>query len=131
MPYVNALLFGNYYVPSDYVSAGRVGVSSSLGYNVFNVPEGEDLLLAGYKFNPNATLGRIINAQGVDYMLMPDDWADAAYKNSLRQEYNLSVSQGTDKGSFYASASDLNNEGITINSGYERFTGRHLSRSSG
>ena len=124
MPYVNALLFGNYYVPSDYVSAGRVGVSSSLGYNVFNVPEGEDLLLAGYKFNPNATLGRIINAQGVDYMLMPDDWADAAYKNSLRQEYNLSVSQGTDKGSFYASASYLNNEGITINSGYERFTGR-------
>ncbi len=124
MPYVNALLFGNYYVPSDYVAAGRVGVSSSLGYNVFNVPDGESLLLDGYKFNPNATTGRVITANGAEYMLSPDNWSDAAYKNALRQEYNLSVSQGTDRGSFYASASYLNNEGITINSGYERFTGR-------
>ena len=123
MPYVNALLFGNYYVPA-HNAAGRLGVSSSLGYNVFNVPEGEDLLLAGYKFNPNATLGRVITANGVDYTLMPDDWADATYKNALRQEYNLSISQATDKGSFYASASYLDNEGITINSGFKRFTGR-------
>ena len=123
MPYVNALLFGNYYVPA-HNAAGRLGVSSSLGYNVFNVPEGEDLLLAGYQFNPNATLGRVITANGVDYTLMPDDWADATYKNALRQEYNLSVSQATDKGSFYASASYLDNEGITINSGFKRFTGR-------
>ncbi|MCM1077293.1 MAG: TonB-dependent receptor [Bacteroides sp.] len=124
LPYVNALLFGNYYVPSSYVAAGRLGVTSSLGYNVFNVPEGESLLLDGYKFNPNATTGRIVSYEGADYMLSPDDWSDATYHNALRQEYNLSVSQGTDKGNFYISASYLNNEGITKNSGYERFTGR-------
>ena len=124
LPYVNNLLFGNYYVPSSYVAAGRVGVSSSLGYNVFNVPEGESLLLSGYKFNPNATLGRVMSAGGQEYMLYPDNWSDAAYKNALRQEYNLSVSQATDRGSFYTSASYLNNEGITMNSGFERFTGR-------
>ena len=96
-----------------------------LGYNVYTIPEGENMLVDGFKLNPNATLGNIYTAQsGEQYLLTPDSWSDAAYKNALRQEYNLSVSQGTDKGSFYASASYLNNEGITVNSGYERFTGR-------
>lgn len=96
-----------------------------LGYNVYTIPEGENMLVDGFKLNPNATLGNIYTAQsGEQYLLTPDSWSDAAYKNALRQEYNLSVSQGSDKGSFYASASYLNNEGITVNSGYERFTGR-------
>ncbi|MDE6090398.1 MAG: SusC/RagA family TonB-linked outer membrane protein, partial [Duncaniella sp.] len=96
-----------------------------LGYNVYSLPEGENMLVDGYKLNPNATLGNLYTAaSGEQFLMLPDSWADAAYKNSLRQEYNLSVSQGTDRGSFYASASYLNNEGITINSGYERFTGR-------
>ena len=35
-----------------------------------------------------------------------------------------SVSNGTDQTSFYASAGFLNNEGITPNTGFKRFTGR-------
>ncbi|MDE5672728.1 MAG: SusC/RagA family TonB-linked outer membrane protein, partial [Duncaniella sp.] len=98
---------------------------SMLGYNVYTLPEGENMLVDGFKLNPNATLGNIFTAEsGEQYLLTPDSWSDAAYKNALRQEYNLSVSQGSDKGSFYASASYLNNEGITVNSDYERFTGR-------
>ena len=49
---------------------------------------------------------------------------DEIYQNSLRQEYNVSVSGGTDKSSFYASVNYLNNEGIVPNSNYERLTGR-------
>lgn len=60
----------------------------------------------------------------MQYMLRPDNWLDEAYSNGLRQEYNVSVSGGTDKSSFYASVSYLNNEGITVNSDYERLTGR-------
>ncbi|MCM1256150.1 MAG: SusC/RagA family TonB-linked outer membrane protein, partial [Duncaniella sp.] len=122
LPWVNRLFFGNYYVTHN---NQRVGVSSSLGYNVFNIPEGEGVLTDGLKFNPNVTIGNLFTAaSGEQYMLTPDDWSDATYKNALRQEYNLSVSQANDKGSFYASVSYLNNEGITVNSGYERFTGR-------
>ena len=97
-----------------------------LGYQSFTVPNGENLLVDGYKLNPNATLGYMHTNPntGQQFWITPDNWVDHAYKNSLRQEYNVSVSQATDKSSFYASLSYLNNEGIVSNSGYERLTGR-------
>ena len=91
-----------------------------LGYNVYTIPEGQYLIGTNGKLNPNATLGNVVNG----YLIRPDDWLDEAYKTGLRQEYNVSVSAGTDKSSFYASVSYLNNEGITEKSDYERLTGR-------
>ncbi|MCM1355182.1 MAG: SusC/RagA family TonB-linked outer membrane protein, partial [Staphylococcus sp.] len=105
-----------------FANANLIG---QLGYNVYTLPEGENMLVNGYKLNPNAVMGSLFTAEnGEQYYLTPDNWSDAIYKNALRQEYNLSVSQASDKSSFYASASYLNNEGIVTNSGYERFTGR-------
>ena len=98
--------------------------SYGLGYNVFTVPTGQYLIGADGKINPNATLGRVINYGGNTYTLMPDDWRDATFQNGLRQEYTLTASGSNGKGSFYGSASYLDNEGITIGSQYERFTGR-------
>ena len=95
-----------------------------LGYNVYTVPEGQYLIGINGKLNPNATLGRIVNYNGQDYLVRPDDWLDEAYRTGLRQEYNVSISAGTDKSSFYASVSYLNNEGIVDKSDYERLTGR-------
>ena len=96
------------------------GDGTGLGYNVYNVPEGQYLIGANGKLNPNATLGNVVNG----YYLTPDNWLDEAYKTSLRQEYNLAINGGTDRSSFYASLSYLDNEGITANSDYQRFTGR-------
>ena len=110
--------------PMDRLPKANSQLLSDLVYNVFTLPEGENLLIGDYKLNPNATLGAINTYNGQDYYLLPDDWTKEAYRTSLRQEYNLSVSQATDKGSFYLSASYLNNEGIVQNSGLERFTGR-------
>ena len=95
-----------------------------LGYNVYTVPEGQDFIGLNGKLNPNATLGRIINVNGTDYMLYPDSWRDAAYQTGLRQEYNITATGNNDKGSFYGSAGYLKNEGISIGSDYARFTGR-------
>ena len=96
-----------------------------LGYNVFTTPEGEYLIGSNGKLNPNATLGRMVTGpDGNNYWVTPDDWMDAAYNSSLRQEYNLSITAGNDKSSFYASVNYLDNEGITANSNYERLTGR-------
>lgn len=95
-----------------------------LGYNVYTVPEGQYLIGTNGKLNPNATLGRVVDYKGQSYMLTPDNWLEEAYKTSLRQEYNLSVSGGTDKSSFYASVNYLDNEGITVNSDYSRLTSR-------
>ena len=95
-----------------------------LGYNVYTVPEGQDFIGLNGKLNPNATLGRVINVNGTDYMLYPDSWRDAAYQTGLRQEYNITATGNNDKGSFYGSAGYLKNEGISIGSDYARFTGR-------
>lgn len=95
-----------------------------LGYNVYSLPNGEYLIGENGKLNPNATLGNLINVDGQQFLVRPDKWIDEAYRNSLRQEYNVSITAGNDKSSFYASVNYLNNEGITANSDYERLTGR-------
>ena len=58
-----------------------------LGYNVFNVPAGQQLIGTNGKLNPNATLGRKYEYEGKEYYLTPDDWLDELYDPSFRQEY--------------------------------------------
>jgi TonB-linked SusC/RagA family outer membrane protein len=62
--------------------------------------------------------------EGEEYLVKPDNWQDAAYRQGLRQEYNFSVASANDKSSFYASVGYLDNEGITAKSDMERLTGR-------
>ena len=97
---------------------------SDLGYNVYTVPDGEQLIGANGKLNPNATLGRKYTYQGTEYYMQPDDWTKMAYKSALRQEYNVSASGATDRSSFFASMGYLNEDGIIDNSSYDRLTAR-------
>lgn len=101
---------------------------SHLGYNVYTVPEGQKLIGMDGKLNPNATLGRSgkfnANNPNETYYLQPDNWRDLAYKNALRQEYNVSVSGGNDRGSYYSSIGYLNEDGIIEYSGYQRISAR-------
>ncbi|MCF0224769.1 MAG: TonB-dependent receptor plug domain-containing protein, partial [Fibrobacter sp.] len=94
------------------VVAGSVN-DGGLGYQIYSVPEGERFIGANGKINPRATLGNIVDYNGEKYLMTPDDWMEAAYRNSLRQEYNVSVS-GTVGGkvSILASFGYLNNKGI-------------------
>ena len=98
--------------------------SYGLAYQSYSVPQGQYLIGNNGKFNPSATKGNIVSYQGQDYLLTPDSWLDAAYKKSLRQEYNIGIANGTENTQVYFSASYLGNEGITANSYYDRFTGR-------
>ena len=63
--------------------AGPAG-NGGLGYMVYNVPEGQFLIGQNGKLNPNATLGNIVNYNGVDYLLMPDDWEDLGTRTGWR-----------------------------------------------
>ncbi len=98
--------------------------NGGLGYNVYTVPDGQYLIGADGKLNPNATLGRVVNYKGVDYLLTPDKWEDVGMRDGTRQEYNASVSAANEKSSFYASIGYLLNEGITYGSDMERITAR-------
>ncbi len=95
-----------------------------LGYNVYSVPEGQMMIGANGKLNPAAILGNVIEYNGEKYLLTPDDWEDEVYGTGFRQEYTVSVQSANDRGSFYASANYLDNEGITVASDYKRFSAR-------
>lgn len=98
---------------------------STLKYNCYTYPENENLIGLDGKLNPNATLGRTVtNSSGETRYILPDNWTDAAYKNSFRQEYNLSAKGALDRGSFYASLGYLDDNGVIMNSSYKRYSGR-------
>lgn len=125
----------NYYVDKQGMSQADAGTLAServagpvrdggLGYQVFTVPQGEAFIGPDGKVNPRATLGNVVNHNGKDYLLMPDDWMKEAYRQSLRQEYNLSVAGGVDKASFLASFGYLNNKGIIDGADMYRYSAR-------
>ena len=95
-----------------------------LGYNVMTVPVGQTLIGSNGKLNPNATVGRKVNYEGQDYWLQPDDWLNALYKPSFRQEYNVNVSAAGEKSNFFASFGYLDNNGIIEGSRQQRYTTR-------
>lgn len=96
----------------------------NLGYNTYKVPEGQQLIGIDGKLNPSAVYGNTYDYKGETYYLTGDDWNKEAYRTATRQEYNLTVAGGSDKASFYASASYLNENGIIDPSGYERIAAR-------
>ncbi len=98
--------------------------AGGLGYQVYSVPDGQYFIGSNGKINPAATLGNKVTYQGQEFLLLPDDWEKAGFRNSLRQEYNLSVSGGGDKSNIYASVGYLNNQGVTYNSDMQRLTAR-------
>ena len=117
----------NTYQANQAANASFMGNSDKggLGYVVYTIPDGEQLIGYNGKLNPNATLGRLItNADGTSYFLTPDNWVDETYKTGFRQDYNLSVKGGTEKLNLLASVGYTKDTGITDASNYERFTGR-------
>lgn len=125
-----AQLFNNNYYGSGMTleaanAKANKDMISMLGYQVYTVPDGEQIIGLNGKLNPNATLGYSIKSGDTEYWLQPDNWKDYAYKkSSFRHEYNANVSGGNDRGSFYASVGYLDDDGIIPNSAFKRMTAR-------
>ncbi|MCF0243373.1 MAG: TonB-dependent receptor [Bacteroidaceae bacterium] len=118
---------GNSYADAHVMANNTMGQTSNaggLGYIVYTAPQGEYLIGENGKMNPNASLGNRVYNKGEYYTLMPDDWFDNAYRTGFRQEYNVNVNGGNDRGQFYASVGYLKNQGIVQASDFNRFTGR-------
>ncbi|MBD5256351.1 MAG: TonB-dependent receptor [Bacteroides sp.] len=108
------------YANNNLISSSDYG----LGYQPFTYPSNEFFIGRNGKVNPASTLGNMVSYNGMDYFITSDDWLAETYNKSLRQEYNVSVSNSSQYTNFYASIGYLNNEGIIANTNYERFTGR-------
>lgn len=86
-----------------------------------------------YRDSPaeNANWWRISkNATYADYERYsnPDvintDWQKAMFRPAIYQDYRLNLSGGTDKSKYSIMGSYLNQQGIVVFSGYEKYTGR-------
>ena len=123
-------LYNNYYYNQGLSAAdanleANKHMLTALGYQVFTVPDGEQLIGMDGKLNPKATLGyKQVGENGETYWYQPDDWTDAAYKNGFRQEYEVNMSGGSDRNDYFLSAGYLNEDGIIDNSSFERFNAR-------
>ena len=97
--------------------------NGGLGYDVMTY-EGNLIGVDG-KLNPTATEGKMVTgADGKKYWMQPANWMDALYKNSFRQEYNVTFSASGEKSNIYASVGYLDNEGIVDGSAMDRISAR-------
>ena len=103
-----------YASPADYASKnlfGKLGIAPK--YNMWNVA-GANLI--------NPATGKVND--GVTRKYDPEDWGDYAFQTAVRSEYNVSMSGGSGKTTYYTGFGYLKDDGYAINSGFERYTGR-------
>lgn len=78
----------------------------------------------------NATAAQLIDPAtgevrpGVSRKYNPENWKDYAFQTSMRSETNMSISGGEGKTTYYTGIGYLKDEGYSINSKYERYSGR-------
>lgn len=99
--YANRFLFHNAY-----------GINTA--YNIWNVPAGGSLI--------DPATGQM--TQGITRRYNPEDWRDYAFQTSVRTEHNLGISGGSGKTTYYSGIGYLKDEGYSLNSSYERYSGR-------
>jgi len=92
--------------------ASQTLVSNLGNYNSYDVPS--NVLVDPFtgRLNPNANL------------LYYDNWQEEAFTYGLRQENNVSVRGGTDKTRYFASVNYLYDQAYTVNSSFQRISGR-------
>lgn len=112
----NALVKASGYTPENAAATASGATTSGIvaklgGYNSYNVAN-DKLIGTDGKLNPAAKL------------LYYDDWNDALAQTGLRQDYNLALSGGNEKSSYYASVAYLDEEGMVKWSNFDRLTAR-------
>lgn len=97
--------------------SGKLRVEVNTTYSVQNTAKQLDLLNA----DEFATYQKAINSS---YVQGPSDtdWQDLLYRAGNTQNHQFSFSGGSDKANYYASATYFKQEGVIINSDYERIS---------
>lgn len=99
----------------------RINFDSNIGFsNFINLPDmmtGEEY----YQFK-NDRMGYVGLVEEENYLAgINTNWIDYAMRTGIRQEYNLSVSGGTDDINYYISGNAALIEGVAINDTYNRY----------
>lgn len=90
---------------------GAGGIKAN--YNMWNAPGNQLIDPSTGKFRA-----------GVSRIYDPENWEDYAFQTSMRTENNFTISGGEGKTTYYTNIGYLNDKGYSINSDFERYTGR-------
>ncbi len=103
--------------------SGKLSVELNSTYAVQNTANKLDLLNAS-EFADYQNQIRANNDVSTPYPqgTADTDWQDEIYRTGNTQNHQLSVSGGSDKMNFYVSGNYFNQDGIVVNSGFERAT---------
>lgn len=106
--------------------SAKVGLQSiPKKYHMLDVKDYVDLYTEAYANNPLLTLKSYFNPSDPTYFgnLPTQDWAGPMYtKNSMTQEYNASVSGGTDNSNYFVGVGYYKNDGIYIGNNLDRYS---------
>ncbi|MDR3272408.1 MAG: SusC/RagA family TonB-linked outer membrane protein [Flavobacteriaceae bacterium] len=83
-------------------------------YNMWNVANASELI--------DPVTGKV--REGVTRKYDPENWEDYAFQSAIRTENNFSISGGEGKFNYYTNLGYLKDEGYSINSQFERYSGR-------
>ena len=83
-------------------------------YNMWKVASGAELI------DPTTHMVK----PGVERRYNPEDWEDYGFQNSARNEANIKFGGSSDATNYYSSFGYLKDKGYSINSDYERLSGR-------
>lgn len=112
-----AALQANQYVNQNIFSDTGIGV----GYQMFTYPKGQNFIGVNGRVNPDATIGY----NDGQYFYTIDNWENELLDSkNLRQEYNATVSGGTEKNDYFVSMGYIEDTGIIPKSGFNRYTAR-------
>ena len=111
----NYQVYGANSVENPGLWASQVLIDEFGGYNMFDVADDKVV-----DENGNLTTAPIKYEDGAKF----NDWMSHLYKPKLRQEYNLSISKGSDKSKLFLSLGYLNDKGFNMKTGFERFSTR-------
>ena len=97
--------------------------------NLFDGTRGIDPRYNSWNVDPDDVASLINPATrtvrpGVSRRYVPEYWGDFAFQPSLRQEANLKISGGGDRGKYYASVGVLDSKGYSLNSDFKRYSAR-------
>ncbi|TXF90375.1 TonB-dependent receptor [Neolewinella aurantiaca] len=103
--------------------SGRLSIELNSTYATQNTANELDLLNAD-EFADYQNQIRANNGISTPYPQGPadTDWQDLIYQSGNTQNHQLSLSGGSDKVNFYASGNFFDQQGIVVNSGFERAT---------
>lgn len=96
--------------------SNRMEVMSPYDFVVYQI-ERDKTNFDKYLTNPGRTLNDYLNYNAID-------WQDRVFRNALVHNHNLSVMGGNNQTRFSVSGAVVQQPGVVVNSGYEKYQGR-------